>query len=380
MNNITRLSTSLVTLTALSLLTSACGKKQDAAPPSAPPVIVTLTPAIKMDTPVVITTYGNTQDKESVDIVPQISGQLLSVLFQEGAIVTNGQPLFQIDARDYQFRVQQAEGMIAADKSALELARLTLERNQPLLGKRLISQEVFDTIKNKTTSLEAQLAIDQAALEQARLNLSRCTVLSPINGICSKRYVDAGNLVAAGMTRLTNVRNYTPLRLECSLSEQYLPQIRSALAVGPIPIEITPRGDTNHYPGTISFIDNAVDPMTGTILLRGEVPNPNMTLWAKQFVDIRIIESTIPDAVLVPESAIQFSKNGPYLYVANSNSVSELRPVKLGVRHNNLLQITEGVQAGESVVAMGLVMMRPGATVMDASKMQQMQPPGAPKK
>lgn len=364
MNTFTRLA-----LTALLLLTSACGKKQ--APPAfqPPPIMVTMKPALMADTPVIISTYGNTQDKESVDIVPQVSGQLISVLFQEGAVVSNGQPLAQIDPRDYQARVLQAEGMIAADKSSLDLARLTLERNKPLLDKKLISQEMYDTIQSKVAALEAQLAIDQAALDLARLNLARCTVVSPIDGICSKRYVDAGNLVAAGTSRLTNIRNNSPLRLECTLSEQYLPQLRTALATGPIPVEITPRGDTNSYPGTLSFIDNAVDPLTGTILLRGEVPNPSRALWARQFADIRIILSSIPKAILVPEGAVQFGKQGPYLYVANTNNISEVRPVKVGIRHNNLLQITEGVAAGESVITSGLMMMHPGATVMDVEKL-----------
>jgi multidrug efflux system membrane fusion protein len=369
MNNMTRLTLTAFSISALALLTSACGKKQAGGPPTAPPVVVTMTPALQADTPVIIAAYGNTQEKESVDIVPQVSGQLLSILFEEGAIVTNGQPLFQIDPRDYETRVQQAEGMLAADKSALELARTTLSRNQPLLGKRLISEEVFDAIKNKVTSLEAQLAIDQAALTQAHLNLSRCTLVSPIAGVCSKRYVDAGNLVAAGASRLTNVKNNSPLRLECTVSEQYLPQIRSAMATGPIPVEVTPTGDSRHYPGTLSFIDNAVDASTGSILLRGEVPNADRALWAKQFVNIEIIVTTIPNAVMVPESAVQFGKNGPYLYIANSNSISELRPATIGVRHDNLLQISSGIHAGESVITSGLMMMRPGATVMDAAKM-----------
>lgn len=356
------------TLTVLALLTGACGKKQNDGPQSAPPIRVLMIPAIQKDTPVLIETYGSTLDKESVDIVPQVSGQLLSVLFQEGAVVVKGQPLFEIDPRDYQLRVQQAKGLVVADQAALELARTTLARNQPLLEKRLISQELFDTIQTKVTALQAQLTMNQATLEQARLNRSRCTLVSPINGICSKGYVDAGNLVIAGGTRLTNVRNYSPLRLECTVSEQYLPQIRSALSDGPLQVDITPRGDTNHYPGTITFIDNAVDPLTGTILLRGEVPNPDRTLWAKQFVSIRIIVATLPQAVLVPESAVQFGKQGAYLYVANSNRTAEIRPVKTGVHYNNLVQITEGVQAGESIITMGLMMIRPGATVMDATQ------------
>ena len=369
MNTITRLTFTAVSISTLALLTSACGKKQAGGPFTAPPVVVTLAPAIQADTPVLINTYGTTQDKESVEIVPQVSGQLMSILFEEGAVVTNGQPLFQIDPRDYETRVQQVEGMLAADNSALELARTTLSRNQPLLEKRLISEEVFDAIKNKVTSLEAQRAIDRAALSQAHLNLSRCTVVSPIAGVCSKRFVDAGNLVAAGVSRLTNVRNNSPLRLECTISEQYLPQIRSAMALGPVAVEVTPPGDIRHYPGALTFIDNAVDTATGSILLRGEVPNPDRALWAKQFVNIEIIVTTILNAIMVPESAVQFGKTGPYLYVANSNSISEIRPVTIGVRHDNLLQISTGVQAGESVITSGLMMMRPGATVMDAAKM-----------
>lgn len=359
--------TTLLSLIALSLLTSACGKK--GAPPAfqPPPVMVAMTPAITLDIPLVITTYGTTLDKESVDIVPQVSGQLVSVLFQEGALVTNGQPLAQIDPRDYQARVLQAEGMIAATQSSLELSQLTLERNKPLLDKKLISLEVYDTIQNKVAALKAQLAMDKASLDLARLNLSRCTLVSPIDGICSKRYVDAGNLVAAGSSRLTNVRNFSPLRLECTVSEQYLAPFRNALAAGPVPIEITPRGDTNTYPGALTFIDNAVDPLTGTILLRGAVPNPGRALWARQFVDIRIILATLPQALLVPEGAVQFGKQGPYLYVANTNNLSELRNVKVGIRHDNQLQITEGVAAGESVITKGFMMLYPGAAVKDVA-------------
>lgn len=369
MKTIARSSSTLLSIIALALLTSACGKKGAPAAFQPPPVMVTLTPAIRSDIPLIITTYGNTQDKESVDIVPQVSGQLISVLFLEGAVVTNGQPLALVDPRDYQARVSQAEGMLSADAAALELARLTLSRNQPLLEKRLISQEVFDTIRNKVTTLEAQLAIDKAAFELARLNLSRCTVVSPIPGVCSKRYVDAGNLVAAGASRLTNIRNYDPLRLECSISEQYLPQIRQALASGPVAVEVTPRGETNSYPGTLTFIDNAVDPLTGTILLRGEVPNPAMALWARQFVDIKLVVASITNAILAPEGAVQFGKMGAYLYVANTNGIAEFRLVKTGIRHNNLLQITEGLSGGEPVITTGLVMMRPGATVMDIAKL-----------
>ncbi len=366
MTTLLQFSGRLAMISVLALGVTACGKK--GAPPQRPPVIVKMAHAVKTTLPVVISAYGTTQDRENVDVVPQVSGILLTILVQEGAVVTNGQPLFQIDARDYASRVQQAEGMVAVDRSNVELTRSTLQRNQPLLEKHLISPDTFDTIKTKVASLEAQLKMDEASLDQARLNLSRCTVVSPLAGVCSKRYVDAGNLAAAGMTRLINIRSYNPLRLECSVSEQHLPIIRNAMTRGFIPVEITPRGDTNSFPGTLSFMDNAVNPTTGTLLLRGQVPNPDLKLWANQFVTIRIIVASIPDAILVPESAVQFGKTGPYLFVAGTNSLADLRFVTTGIRQDDQIQIVSGVAEGEAVIALGQLMLTPGAMVMDAAK------------
>ena len=367
MNATLQRSGTLLVISALALATGACGKK--GGPPPQHPVMVKMATATKTTTPVIINAYGTIQDRENVDVVPQVSGILLTILFQEGAVVTNGQPLFQIDPRDYQLRIDQAEGMASVDRSSLDLARSTLQRYQPLLEKRLISPDQFDAITTKVSSLEAQLKMDEATLNQARLSLSRCTILAPIGGVCSKRYIDAGNLVSAGMSRLVNIRSYNPLRLECSVSEQYLPVLRNFMAAGALPVTVTPRGDTNSYPGTISFMDNAVNSMAGTILLRGEIPNPSMKLWANQFVDVEITVDSVTDAVMVPESTVQFGKNGPYLYVIGQDQKAVVRAVKTGVRNNDWIQITDGVAAGETVVAMGQLMLRPGAAVMDPSKM-----------
>jgi multidrug resistance efflux pump len=121
-----------------------------------------------MDTPVAINAFGNTKDRASVDIVPQVSGVLVKTLIQDGAVVTNGQPLFLIDPSDYAARVRQAEGLVAADKANLNLSRLTLERNRSLLEKELISAESFDTLKTRVEAASAQLSADEATLEQLR--------------------------------------------------------------------------------------------------------------------------------------------------------------------------------------------------------------------
>ena len=360
----------LVMLAAITLL-AGCGKE---APPPKMAFPVKMTLAVQMDTPVVISAFGNTKERMSVDMIPQVSGQLLQTFIKDGAIVTNGQPLFQIDPRDYAARVQQAKAAIAADKANLELARLTVERNQPLLAKKLISAEDFDTLKTKCASAEAALQSDEAALDLANLNLSRCTITAPLAGLCSVRYADDGNLVAAGMTRLVNIRSYDPLFVDFSVSEEYLPLIRRAVADGPVKLELVPRGETNVYTGKLDFIDNAVSTMTGTIQLRGSAPNADLKLWAQQFVSVSVHAGSVPGAVMVPEGAVQFGKQGPYLFVINKENKAEMRIVQLGVRYRDLLQCVSGVAAGENVVVLGQLMLFPGAPVMDATK----PPPAAP--
>ncbi len=366
MNQTIRLAGFFAICGSLILIMTACARRESAQH-QMPPVAVQTAVAEKLDTPVVINTFGNTRDQVSVDVVPQVSGRLQQTFILDGAVVTNGQPLFLIDTSDYKIRVRQAEGMVAADRSELELCRLTLERNRPLLAKNMISAEAFDTLKTQLDSAKAQLQINTARLNQAQLDLSRCMITSLVNGVCSKRFLDNGNLVLANQTKLTNIRSYDPLFVEFSVSEQYLDILRRELAAGPVRIEVMSRGDTNSYAGELTFLDNAVNHQTGTILLRGLVPNPQMKLWAWQFVEVRILAGTARAAVMVPESAVQFGKDGPYSFVVTSDNKVELRLVTTGVRYANRLQILKGVAAGERVVVLGQLMLYPGAAVKESA-------------
>jgi multidrug efflux system membrane fusion protein len=186
--------------------------------------------------------------------------------------------------------------------------------------------------------------------------------------VCSKRLVDDGNLVIVGVTRLINIRSYDPLVVQFTVSEQYLQQLRAAKAAGVVPLEIRPRGDTNVYAGTLEFVDNAVNQQSGTILLRGQVPNPGLKLWAGQFAEIRAQVGLAKGAVMVPEAAVQFGKAGSYLFVVNAESKAEMRLVETGVRHNNSIEIVKNVAGGESVVVLGQLMLQPGAAVMDPAR------------
>ena len=350
-------------------LATSCSKKQ-AAPFQAPPVSVRLAPVTAIDTPVEIVTFGTTEDLASVDVIPQVSGSLQHTFIADGAVVTNGQPLFQIDASDYVARLHQAEAAVAAARADLDLSRQTLQRNEALLDKKLISAEQFDTLKTRVAAAESQLAMNLAAVELARLSVDRCLITAPFAGVCSKRLANDGALLAAGVSRLVNIRSYDPINVEFSVPEQHLSALRAARDKGPVRVEIVPRGETNLYTGTLTFIDNAVNALTGTILLRAQVPNADLRLWARQFVDVYVAAGLIPQALMVPESAIQFGKQGNYVFVVGADNKAQPRPVRIGVRHDDTVQIVSGVQAGERVVVHGQLMVYPGAMVAE--------PPAAP--
>lgn len=361
-----RIPLTLLACSLLAVTTSSCGKRKGG-PPTRPPAGVKTAIAVQTNTPIIIQAFGNTRERVSVDIVPQVSGILVKTLVRDGDTVTNGQPLFLIDPSDYAARVRQAEGVVKADRANLELSRGTLERNRAMFEKKLISEETFDSLKTRVSAIEGQLQMDEATLEQARLGLARCAVSSPLAGICSKRYVDEGNLVAAGVSRLTNIRSYDPMIIEFSISEQYLPAIRQAMSESAIRLDIVPRGSTERFSGAVTFIDNAVNTMTGSILLRGEVPNRELKIWSGQFVDILMSAGFIRDAVMVPEGAVQFGKRGPYLYVVKDGK-ADMRPVKTGIRFGQLIQIEEGVAPGDAVVVLGQLMLFPGAPVAEAQQ------------
>jgi RND family efflux transporter MFP subunit len=373
MNRYLRFLAMLTLCGAIVLTGDACRRKGGMPPARA--TIVKLAPALKMDTPVIITAFGNTAEQKSVDIVPQVSGLLLKTLIKDGDTVTNGQPLFLIDPSDYAARVKQAEGMLKADRANVELMRLTVDRNKPMFEKKLISQEDFDTLTTKLQAAEAQMQMDEAGFEQAKLNLARCTITAPLTGLCSKRYLDEGNLVAAGMTRLTNIRSYDPMQVEFSVSEDYVPAVRKAMADGVVRIEVVPQNDTNRYSGTLTFMDNSVSAQSGTILLRGLVPNPDLKLWSRQFVTVNIVAGIIPGAMMVPEGAVQFGKMGTYLFAVKDGK-ADMRVVKTGIRYNDLIQIADAatpnatVAPDEKVVVLGQLMLAPGMPVME--------PPTAP--
>ena len=350
-----------ITCSLLSL--NACKKKQ--APPAIPPAPVETASAIQKDVPLFIDVFGTLSAPNNVDIVSQVSGKLLSVHFKEGDDVKIGDLLFTIDPAPYQAAFDQAKAALEQHTADLKLKEDNLNRNIKLHENKLISDQDFDNLQTEVTAAKAQIKLDKAAIQQEQINLDYCQITSPINGVTGKRQVDPGNVVSgsAGST-LVNIKMIDPLYVDFSVSETHLEAIRDAMQKEALHVNITSEVHTNIvHDGTLVFIDNTVDDITGTLFLRAEVDNKQRALWPGQFVNVELILGMATNAILVPNSAVLMGKDGPYVFVIKSDSTADLRIIQKGQQEGNLVIIEDGIKRDEQVVTLGQMGLYPGAKV-----------------
>jgi membrane fusion protein, multidrug efflux system len=341
-----------------------CGKKKPA--PQIPPRPVQVAEAVTRDVPIYLDNFGQLLSPHNVDIVSQVTGKITSVHFSEGGEVKEGDLLFSIDPREYQAALDRARASLASARATLKLKEQTLERNQPLLAKNLISQQEFDSLATDVEAARAQVALDEAAVKQAEIDLEYCSIASPVDGVTGKRQVDPGNVVVANTgSVLVNIKSLDPLDLDFTLPENDLSQVRRWMARGSLSLQISPAGDDSEpYPGELKLIDNTVDETTGTIALRASIPNPDRKLWPGQYATVRLVLYTDKDAVLVPVSAVQLGQKGMYLFVIKDDNTADLRDeIEVGLGEGKELMIKKGVKSGERVVISGQLGLSPGAKV-----------------
>lgn len=335
-----------------------------------PPRPVEIGLAIQRDVPIYIESFGNMYSPNDVNIISQVTGQIKEVHFKDGDIVSKGDMLFTIDPAPYKADLDKAEAALAQELADLKLAKDTLSRNQKLFDKELISQQDLDQYQTNVACLEAKANLDKADIELARINLGYCFILSPIDGLTSKRLVDPGNVVTEndGPT-LVNIKTIDPLYLDFTVPEIELDRIRKAMNEGRLKVELSTKGnDDYHYSGELHFLDNAVDNSTGTVLLRAVVPNKDRILWPGQFARVRLILFIQKDAVLVPYDAVQLGRDGLYLFAVTPDNKADLRAVTAGNREDDHIIIEKGVKVGEKVVTSGHLGLSPGVTVMDVTQ------------
>src|SRR4051794_40289553 len=312
---------------------------------------VTTAKVVIQDVPLYLDEIGTTAAYETVQIQPQVSGQIISREFKDGADVKKGDLLFLIDPKPY-------EAALASAQADLALNQANFKRQQELRAKNVTAGQEWDTAQANARRAEAAVA-------SAQVNLDRCYIKSPIDGRAGLRNVDIGNVVGpGGSTPLLTIMGMDPIYTDFTVAEPDLPLVRRYLNNPNLKV-VTDADDDNVEPrsGSLYFIDNAISPGAGTVKLRGVTPNSDRALWPSQFVKVRLIMDVLKDAKLVPSTAVQIGQNGPYVFVVKSDSTLELRQVKPGQAQGDLTVISDGVQPGEMVVTSGQLQLSPGMKV-----------------
>ena len=371
-----------------------CGSTQANAPaaPAAPPpgAPVRVAQAETRKVPVEIAPVGNVEAWSTIMVRAQIGGALTKVRFTEGDMVKAGDPIFEIDPRPYQEAIRQWEANQARDEANLRLAEANLsraeaqaahygkqsERYTKLADQGIVSRELSDQaaveararrtgVRAETANIEsvkAAIRADEASLANARLNLTYCTIRSPITGRTGSIRIKEGNLVKANDNDLVTIHQIQPIYVAFSVPEEHLATIRARggnLAVlATVPGDSRPPGQ-----GTLSFLDNFVDNTTGTIRLKATFTNESARYWPGQFVNVKLHLQDLPNAVVVPNAALQTGQQGNYIYVVKADSTAELRVVTPGPRFDLFVSVAQGLQTGETVVTEGQLRLTNGSKV-----------------
>jgi membrane fusion protein, multidrug efflux system len=385
-------------------------------------VPVTIDTAVSKTVPVQIRAVGSVQAYASVTLKSQLDAEVAQIHFSEGQAVKKGDLLFTLDQRPWEAVLRQAEANLgrdtaqlqqavaavaqtmAAEKQAeanlardtaqLENANNQLRRYKGLIEEGAVSRELYDQVRTNAAALEATIEADKAAIantrasiqaaqatvenikavikadqatvENARVQLSYTTIRAPMDARAGNLLVRVGSAVKArdDTAQMLLLNQIQPIYVSFSVPEQYLQDVKKFLAAGTLRVQASPRGqDESPASGDLSFVNNTVDPGTGTIQLKATFPNRESALWPGQFVNVVLTLTTQPDSVVIPSQAIQTGQQGQYVYVMRSDSTVESRPVTVGLRLGGETVIEKGVSPGDKVVTDGHLRLVSGTRV-----------------
>ncbi|MGH8619281.1 MAG: efflux RND transporter periplasmic adaptor subunit [Burkholderiales bacterium] len=348
---------------------SGCSKKE--APPPAP-AEVSVQKVEPRDTPVTFEYIAQTQSPQQVNIVARVNGFLDKQLYTEGSIVKEGQVLFQMDQRPFVAQLEAMQAAMDRTKAANDTAASNLKRVRPLAEQNALSQKDLDDATGSDQSTAAAVAQARANVETAKLNLSYTTIASPLRGVAAAAQQKEGAYLSPQSNMLTTVSSLHPMWVNFSLSENELKNYRNEVSqslLKPPPGQgytvelILVDGSTFAQTGKITFIDPSFNPQTGTFLIRVTVPNPDATLRPNQYVRVRLKGAVRPNAIAVPQRAVQQGAKGHFVWVVDKDGKAELRPVTVGEWYGDQWFINDGLKPGEQVVVDGGLRLRPGAPV-----------------
>jgi multidrug efflux system membrane fusion protein len=347
------------------------------------------------DVPVDISSVGNVEAFSTISIRAQVTGTLTEVKFSEGDYVKKGSVLFRIDPRPYQAALDQAtanlardvaletqaEAQLTRDIANADYARAQAQRTQELVRRGIISKDQGDQTTSAAQAADALVSADraniasakatlvsqQAAVDSAKLQLDYCTIPSPIDGRTGNLVIKAGNLVSANSTELVTITQLDPIYVTFSLPAVNLPDLKTHMTQGQLAVTASPQ--TTGVPpvkGTLSFVDNSVDPATDTIRIKATFANSDHTLWPGQFSKVTVRLTTLSNATVVPTEAVQTGQDGQFVFVVKQDQTVEQRPVTVGQGMDQDTVITKGLTPGETVVTEGQLRLEAGTRVTRA--------------
>lgn len=363
MKNLTRV-LCLLSIASGALLASGCSsqKAQSAASTAVPVVVAT---ALEKTVPVELRAIGNVQAYNTVQVKTQVPGELTGVFFKEGDDVKKGQLLFTLDPRTFEAELKRQEATLARDQAEAANARAQATRYAKLVEEGVVAREQYDQYRTQAEAMEAAAQADRNAVENARLRLAYTKIYAPFAGRTGSVLVHRGNIVKENDEKsvLITINQLTPIYAEFAVPERYLPLIKAQTSTGKLKVQAVAPGEAAPEEGTLTFVDNTVDPATGTIRMKGTFANPSRRLWPGQFVDVVLRLGERPNAILVPTPAVQTGQQGQFVFVIKADMTAEQRAVKAGEAVEGSTIIEQGVRPGERVVTDGHLRLVPGSKV-----------------
>jgi membrane fusion protein, multidrug efflux system len=314
--------------------------------------------------PVELRAIGAGQAYQTVSVESQVAGIVKEVHYRQGQFVSKGDLLITLDQQPFAAALLQAEAALARDKAQEQLSKAELERNEELFKEGIVSQDQHDQSQASSMAAQATVRADEAAIQTARINVSYCSIYAPISGVTGAQLVAPGTTVKANdAPTLVVINQVSPIYVNFSVPQQYLGTIRNLMLRSRLPVQAAPPGDSTLEKGLLTFINNTVDPTTGTIQLMATFPNNDHRLWPGQFSSVVLDLGQQQNVLVVPSQAVQTGQQGDYVFVVKPDMTADVRQVKVGQSVNNQTEVLQGLSVGETVVTDGQVRLVPGTKV-----------------
>jgi multidrug efflux system membrane fusion protein len=307
---------------------------------------------------------GAGQAFKTVSVESQVAGIVKEVNYKQGQFVHEGDLLLTLDKRPFLAALDQSNAALARDNAQAQLDQAQLERYEGLYKQGIVSKEQFDQYRATSTAAEATVNFDEAAIQTAKIQLSYCSIYAPISGVTGAQLVYPGAAVKANdVPVLVVINQVSPIYVNFSVPQQYLESVKGLMMRSSLPVQATPTGDSKPEIGTLAFVDNTVDPTTGTIALRASFPNNDQHLWPGQFSNVLLQLGEQQNVLVVPSQAVQAGQQGDYVFVTKPDMTVDVRQVNVGQTVNNETEVLNGLSPGETVVTDGQVRLIPGTKV-----------------